>query len=513
MSKSYSTPWSALSWLDLAFFLVAHLKWRGCRRHLKRGVIVRRYSLGSLIAALFLAVTAAGQSPLSVPKDFDLEAIDRYVAAYVKEKGLVGLSVAIMRDGEIVHAKGYGQRSLEPPRPVEAATSFAGGSITKQFACACVLLLAEEGKLSAHDAVGKWFPGLTRASDVTLLDLMNHTSGYPDYYPLDFVDRRMLRPITLDGLLKEYAGGKLDFEPGSRFSYSNTGYIALGGVVEKVSGEKFGDFLERRILRPLKLEHARFGSAEGLESPATGYNGFALSPPEPAGPEASGWIEAAGGLWASATDLLKWDLALTGGEVLEARSYDLMTAPRKLSSGKISNYGCGLGIEVRGGELVLQHTGGVSGFVSYNAFVPRTRSGLVVLSNTEHISATPLRTELFNLLLEDIARRDAPEVPQVHGPNAKQVVADFFKQLQAGRVDRSLLGEEFSGYLTDERIKSASERLQALGEPQEVEAGASSERGGMEVTRVTLTFKSAKLRGSLYRSPDGKIEQLLFYGE
>ena len=84
---------------------------------------------------------------------------------------------------------------------------------------------------------------------------MNHTSGYPDYYPLDFVDRRMLKPISTDALLKEYAGGKLDFEPGARFSYSNTGYILLGGVVEKVSGESFGTFVETRLLKPLKMEH------------------------------------------------------------------------------------------------------------------------------------------------------------------------------------------------------------------------------------------------------------------
>jgi len=149
------------------------------------------------------------------PKSFDLAAIDAYVSAQVKEKGLVGLSVAIMREGEIVFAKGYGLRSLEDSLPVEANTSFAVGSVTKQFVCACILLLAEEGKLSVKDSVANYFPQLTRASDITLLDLMNHTAGYPDYYPLDFVDRRLLRTISLDGLLKEYAGGKLDFEPGS----------------------------------------------------------------------------------------------------------------------------------------------------------------------------------------------------------------------------------------------------------------------------------------------------------
>jgi CubicO group peptidase (beta-lactamase class C family) len=463
-------------------------------------------------AALLIATSVYSQTP-SPPKDFDLAAIDTFIASYVREKGLVGLSVAIMQDGQITFAKGYGQRSLEPSLPVEPETSFAVGSITKQFTCACILLLAEEDKLSVRDPVSKYYPNLTRASDITLLDLMNHTSGYPDYYPLDFVDRRLEKTITIDGLLKDYAGGKLDFEPGSRYSYSNTGYILLGGIVEKVSGEKFGDFLNRRNLSLVGMKHSRFGSPEGLPSPARGYNGFALSPPELAIPEGPGWIEAAGGLWASASDLLRWDLALTSGKVLKPESYDLMIKPRKLSTGKISHYGCGLQIDTQNDDLVLRHGGGVSGFVSSNTFIPRPKSGVVVLSNTEHISASPLRTDLFNLLMKEISAKESPEIPQVAGPPAKQVILDFFQQMQAGRVDHALLAEEFSAFLTDEKIKSAAPRLHALGDPEKVEADPPSERGGLEVTRVKLVFKTTTLRASMYRAPNGKIEQLLFYGE
>src|SRR5262249_20384737 len=147
-----------------------------------------------------------------------------------------------------------------------------------------------------------------------------------------------------------------------------------------------------------------------------------------------------------------------------------MIAPRKLSTGKISQYGCGLQCNTQNGELVLQHGGGVSGFVSSNVFMPRTKTGIVVLSNTEHVSAGPLRTELLNLLLKDIWEKDAPLVRVVSGPPAKQVVLEFFNELQAGRVDHALLGEEFSHFLSDEKIKSAASRLQALGEPEKVEA-------------------------------------------
>jgi CubicO group peptidase (beta-lactamase class C family) len=453
------------------------------------------------------------QPPAEAPKKFDLHAIDEYVARQVKDKGFVGLSVAIMRDGKIIFAKGYGKRSIEKNLPVEPDSSFAVGSITKQFTCACIFLLAEEGKLSIDDPVGKYYPGLTRAGEITIRDLMNHVSGYPDYYPLDFVDRRMAKPIAFDAMLSDYAGGQLDFEPKSRFSYSNTGYIILGGIIEKVSGKPFGEFLTKRILKPVKMEHSQFGSSKDLPLAATGYTSFALGDPEPAKPEADGWIAAAGGLWASASDLLRWDWALVEGKVLKPESYKSMTTPRKLTTGKISDYACGLAIGVMNGETVIRHTGGVSGFVSGNAFIPRAKSGIVILSNAEHVSATKLRGDLFQLLLKDIQDRDTPAIPSIKGPKPKDVVVEFLKQMTKGEVDRGQLGEEFSHYLTDERVKAGGGRLKALGDPQKVEVESTHERGGMEVASVKLTFKTAKVRASLYRTPDGKIQQLLFYRE
>lgn len=341
---------------------------------------------------------------------------------------------------------------------------------------------------------------------------MNHTAGYPDYYPLDFVDRRMLKPISTDALLKEYAGGKLDFEPGSRFSYSNTGYILLGGVVEKVSGESFGKFVESRLLKPLKMEHSRFGSSAGL-SAATGYTAFALGDPEPAKPEADGWIGAAGGLWASASDLLRWDLALTTGKVLKPESYKVMTAPRALTTGKVSNYACGLRIATVDGTTVVEHTGGVSGFVSANSFVPRAKAGIVVLSNAEHVFTSKLRVELFRLLLKDLEAQDAPLVPKVAGVGPKEAVLGLIKEMTEGNVDRTKLGEEYSAYLTDERVKAGGARLKALGEAVKVDVRGTSERGGMEVADVILTYKTRTVRAFLYRTPDGKIQQLLYYAE
>jgi D-alanyl-D-alanine carboxypeptidase len=467
-----------------------------------------------LIACVFLtprcSTFAADPAVIEAPKTYDLKAIDAYLAAQVKDKGFVGLSVAIMKDGKIDFAKAYGKRSLADNADADAHSLFGAGSVTKQFTCACVLLLAEDGKLSVHDKVAKHFPNLTRAGDITLYDLMTHVSGYPDYYPLDFVDRRMKKAIALDKVIEEYAGGKLDFEPGSRWSYSNTGYIILGRVIEKVSGMPFGAFMEQRLIKKLNLIDTAFEPAPGTKNLALGYTSFALGEPEPAFAEAAGWIYAAGGLCTTPADLCKWDLALLEGKLLKPESYELMKTPRKLNDGHTKDYGCGLGIVQRDGETILQHGGAISGFLAFNAFLPRTKSAVVLMTNVDHLDAGALQSELLKLVIQSQTGAVSP-TPKIKGPAAKEVALSLLHQLQAGEVKRDALGDDYSEYLTPERIKGASDRLKALGEPDKTEVDHVSERGGMEVAVIRFTFKTVKMKVYLYRTPDGKIQEFLLY--
>jgi D-alanyl-D-alanine carboxypeptidase len=464
-----------------------------------------------LIGLLITWPSARAQSPRPVnpPKTFDLEAIDSYVAAQVRDQGYAGLSLTIMRAGKVVMAKGYGKRLVEEGASVESDTPFAVGSVTKQFTCACILMLAEEGKLSIDDKVAKYEPKLTGARDISLHDLMTHIAGYPDFYPLDFVDRRLMKPIQTEALLAEYAGDKLDFEPGERWSYSNTGYTLLGHVIARVSGKPFGQFLKERILDPLGMTHSAFEPGPGVKGQNRGYTSFALGPLEPAEPEASGWLYAAGGLWASAPDLARWDLALMEFRVLKPESYRLMTTPRALKNGHTTGYGCGLNVRQFGGETVLIHGGAVSGFLSVNAMIPRTRSAVIVLTNTEHLPADSLHSTILRLLLDDQRKQGTPYVPKINGPAPEIAALAFFHEMQAGKIDRDKLGEEFAVFVTDERLQAAAPRLKALGEPEKVVVQGVSERGGMEVASIHLKFKTAELGGLLYRTPDGKIQQFL----
>ena len=459
---------------------------------------------------LMLTVLCIGLRPVpaSIPESQDkpnapdIPALDSFIAGELKAKGLVGLSVALMIDGQIVLAKGYGLSDLDGT-PATPETPFAIGSVTKQFTCACILKLAEAGKLSVYDKVAKYYPGLTRAADISLLDLMNHVSGYPDYYPLDFTDRRMLQEIQPDDLIQEYAGGKLDFEPGSRYSYSNTGFVILGRIVEKVTGRPFGKFLAEEILEPLGMNHTLYEPDPNRAGIARGYTTFALSQPEPATNESKGWIGSAGAIYSTGSDLATWDLALMTGQVVNPASFALMTAPRPLTDGRTSFYGCGLSLSFRYNWTVLSHGGAVAGFVAMNTMAPGSRSAAVLLSNYDSGELTAIS----NKLAEAILPVSAASVPAIKGPAAADAHKQMLRSFQQGQVDRSLLGTEFNWFLTDKQLRGASERLKPYGEPAKVDVVSTSERGGMEVSRSRITFAGGVLRGTMYRTPDGKVQQ------
>lgn len=158
---------------------------------------------------------------------------------------------------------------------------------------------------------------------------------------------------------------------------------------------------------------------------------------------------------------------------------------------------------------MLIHGGAVSGFLSTNALIPRIRSAVVLLTNTEHLPADALHSTVLRLLLEDQKKAKSPDIPKISGPSPQDAALDFLHQMQAGKVDRTKLGADFSEFLTDPRLAGAATRLKPLGEPEKVDVAGVYERGGMEVAVIQFKFKTTTLGGALYRSPDGKIQQFL----
>ena len=458
-----------------------------------------------LLAAALTFATAFPAAAQQQAAPIDVNQIDSIIRRNIAEKHIVGISVGIMQNGRIVFARGYGLANIQNQAPVMPTTMFGIGSVTKQFTCSALMMLQEQRKLSVDDPVSKWYPRLTRARDITLRDLGGHLSGYRDYYPLDYVDREMAAPEPADTIIMRYATRPLDFEPRSRWSYSNTGYLILGRVIEKVSGQPYRSFLESHIFRPLQLAHTAYEPAPDGNGMATGYTSFALSEPIVAVPEAKGWAGSAGAIWSTPTDLLTWDRSLLNHTLISPASYSFLTTPQRLTDGRSSGYGCGEGISDRGPALTFSHGGAVSGFVAQNTVIPSTKSALVILSNSDFSPIGALDQELLNKLMPR-----GVDVPAVHGPSALEAATRFLTNLAQGSVDRSTISPDFDAYLTTDKVATAQRSLSALGPITNVKVAGLRERGGMEVAIVTFKVGSTPAQGEMYRDPDGKIEEFLF---
>ena len=429
--------------------------------------------------------------------------IDSLVQKVVSEKQLIGLSVGVMQDGNVVLAKGYGVRSIEPREPVTTSTMFPIGSVTKQFTCSSALLLAQDGKLSMSDPVAKYVPNATRAGEITLLDAGQHVTGYRDYYPLDFVVREMQKDESADTIIGRYATRALDFNPGSRWSYSNTNFLILGKAIEKASGKSVGDFMSERIFAPLGMTRTKFDPPATDTGMSRGYTTYALAKPVLAKREGKGWTGAAGAIFSTPTDLLKWDLALLDGKILSPTSFATLTTPRTLSDGRSTGYGCGMSVQLTGNAVVLSHGGAVAGSVAQNIIIPETRSAIAVVANADFASTGEITSALVAMLTPHI------DVPKITGLPALDAAKTFLASIEQGRVDRTTLGDDFNALLTDKHLADDRASLAALGKISDVRVTRVVERGGMEVAIVQFKVGTTPAQSSMYRTPDGKIQQFL----
>jgi D-alanyl-D-alanine carboxypeptidase len=465
--------------------------------------------------ALLALAPAAPRRLAAQSSRVDERVVDSLVEAGMRQHRLVGVSVALVRGGRIELAKGYGSASLQPQVAVDTGTRFSIGSVTKEFVAALALLLQEDGTLSVHDTLAKWYPKLTRAREITLLDLINHVSGYRDYYPLDYVDREMAKPTTAEHIMTEYATMPLDFDPGTRWSYSNTGYTVLGRVLERAGGKPLGTLLEERIFRPLGMQQTMYEPTRP-ERRANGYVSWALGAMEPALLEGAGWIGAPGGIWSTASDIARWDIALMRPGFLTPASREVLFRERILRDGTPTGYGGGLGVGQGGGRTVFSHGGATSGFSASNVFVPLDSAAVVILSNTDQNVPTAPFTRMVSPPRTTAAapprRSQTPMTPPTpRGAGAVAAATRFFNDLQRGQVDRRMLSADYTAFLTPERVRQASRTLAPLGEVTGAELLGVSERGGMQVATVRLTVGGKAVSTLMYRRPDGIIEQYLLW--
>ncbi len=427
------------------------------------------------------------------------ERIDRIAAQVLEQTSVPSASVAVVQHGKLVYTHAYGKARLQPPVPATPAMRYSIGSISKQFTAAAILLLQEEGKLSLDDPVGKYVPGLTRGDDVTIREILSHTSGYQDYWPEDYVMTTMKPPVTAQEIMDKWGKKALDFEPGTQWQYSNTNFVIAGAIVEKVSGEPYFKFLTEHIFRRLGM-HSVWNSDQTklTQADATPYYRHALGPLRVAPKEGFGWMYAAGELAMTAHDLALWDKSMIAQTVLKPESYREMFTEVKLKDGKGTHYGLGVDVRDLAGHREIEHSGEVSGFVSDNAVLVDDGAAVVVLTNQDAIGAA-----------QTIARLAAPVVAEIPPNPEEKLVLDIYHQLQQGHIDRSLLAPNLSDYFTPQAIADFEQSLAPLGEPLSIRQTSTSLRGGMTMHSFDIVYPGKRLRLTTYTYPDGKLEQYL----
>ncbi len=427
--------------------------------------------------------------------------LDETISSALAKSGAPSVSVAVVQDGKSVYVKAFGKANIADDKPATANTRYAIGSVSKQFTAAAILLLQEQGKLSIDDKVAKYFPNLTRANEVSIRQLLSHTAGYEDYAPQDYIIPEWQQPTTSQAILDKWAKKPLNFDPGTRYQYSNTGYVLAASIVEKVAGTPLLDFLRQHILDPLGMSSAGDCSKRSPDD-ATAYTRFALGPPRPVAREGAGWYDGAGELCMTAGDLSKWDIAFIEKKILAPKSYEEFTKEVKLNDGKPTHYGLGISLGEAFGGPVYAHSGEVSGFLASNQIYPARRAAIVVLSNQDGINVIfPLAQKLASMVVD-------PEEAAKAETESKEI-REILESLVKGRINRTLFTPNANAYFTERALEDYRSSLSKLGKLESVTKVNEQLRGGMRHLSYRAQFAKKSVSLNIYKTNDGKYEQFL----
>lgn len=329
----------------------------------------------ALLARYFQIVILAFTIVVPCFAQESVKRLDEIAKSFVESKQFMG-SVLIARGDKVVFSKGYGSANLEWSVPNDSKTKFRLGSLTKQFTAACVLLLEERGKLKVEEPISKYFPEAPAAwSKITIFNVLTHTAGIPNFTSFPDYPKLQPFPTTAENTISSFINKPLDFEPGEKMSYSNSGYVLLGALIGRVSDMSYEEFVQENIFKPLGMNDSGYDSNSTIITHrASGYV------TGPHGPMNAGFIhmsvpDAAGALYSTTEDLLRWERGLFGGRVVSASSLKKMITPFK------NDYGFGLVISTVRGRKVIWHNGGIEGFNTVLAYYPESQITIAVLAN------------------------------------------------------------------------------------------------------------------------------------
>lgn len=394
----------------------------------------RRHMLGLTLGATAVgaaATSAVAASPAKTARGAKtasaMPAVDALADALIAERIVPGLSLAVMRGGSLLHARGFGSANLETDAPVTPETVFRVGSVSKQFIATAIALLQEDGKLDFDDRLSRFLPLFPRSRDVTLRQMITHTSGLGNYTATAAPDSGAARTDYGDPqLLAEMASSTVPLftsEPGTAWAYSNTAYVLLGLVVQVVADEPYSAFLKRRLIdRAGLLQTAVDDAGDVVRHRASGYS---LDPARPGEVRNAPFISmtfpgAAGAMRSTATDLCRWHAALLGGRIVKPETLKVMLTPARLKNGALPDapsppgaapdapkkpmkYGFGLFFGDFEGRDYIEHGGGINGFISrFRSFWPQEIT-VAALVNTDALD-TPAKAERVAAVQDAAAR-------------------------------------------------------------------------------------------------------------
>jgi D-alanyl-D-alanine carboxypeptidase len=342
----------------------------------------------SLVTLLLVTPNIIAQSSAD-PANKELAGAMDKVAADVYKPDIPGAAIIVVKNGQVIFRKGYGLANIELNVPVKPEMVFRLCSVTKQFTAVAIMMLVEQGKLSLSDDLTKFFPDYpTRGKKITVENLLTHTSGINDYLAKLWPERMRqdMRPVKLIELFKN---DELEFEPGTRQSYSNSNYVLLGAIIEKLSGKEYGQFIQDNIFTPLGMKHSYYEGVQDLiPNRVSGYikfEGNFINAPYVSTPQ----LYAAGALCSSVDDLALWDGAIYADKLLRHSSWEQLFTRYKLVNGTASDFGYGWALGQLQGRVIASHAGGVPGFRTFVLRMPEDRVYVAVLSNDEPAEEQP----------------------------------------------------------------------------------------------------------------------------
>jgi CubicO group peptidase (beta-lactamase class C family) len=415
----------------------------------------------------------------------ELSKIDQLVNKTLADTGVPAVSIAIVRDGKIVLTRAYGKANEGLPARADQPYQIASNS--KQFTAMGLMLLEDEGKLDLDDKVAKYFPDVTGADRISIRQLLSHTSGLQDFWPQDYSFADMKNPATPQFIVDKWAKKPLDFQPGTRWQYSNTGYVVAGMILEKAAGEPMLAYLQRKIFTPLNMHPLDLDDTNTPAFPA-GYHRFALGPVRVAEPAADGWLWAAGELSMTAEDLAKWDIARMNRALLPVEDWVEQETPVLRTDGRTNGYGLGVYNRYQRERHVIDHGGEAVGFLTQNTVYPDTKDAIIVFTNADFSGATDTLTSGIEKIV-----LDNPEPALTTESDRLADVRAVYDALASGRLDRSKFTANLNYYFTPTTLGDYRSSLAPLGPPRSITINRAPRlRGGFVNRNYTIHYANGK---------------------